>query len=47
MIEVATRVERWELTEPFVTARDVATHVPVLVVQLTGPGGHRGWAEAR
>lgn len=46
MIEAATHVERWELIEPFVTARDAITHVPVLVVQLTGPGGHRGWAEA-
>ncbi|MBK7901543.1 MAG: hypothetical protein IPJ97_00285 [Proteobacteria bacterium] len=46
MIEVATHVERWELIEPFVTARDANTHVPVLVVQLTGPGGQRGWAEA-
>jgi L-alanine-DL-glutamate epimerase-like enolase superfamily enzyme len=46
MIEVATEVERWELIEPFVTARDANTHVPVLVVRLTGPGGHRGWAEA-
>jgi L-alanine-DL-glutamate epimerase-like enolase superfamily enzyme len=46
MIEAATEVERWELIEPFVTARDANTHVPVLVVRLTGPGGHRGWAEA-
>lgn len=46
MIEAATCVERWELVEPFVTARDANTHVPVLVVQLTGPRGHRGWAEA-
>lgn len=46
MIEVATDIERWELNEPFVTARDANTHVPVLVVQLVGAGGHRGWAEA-
>ena len=46
MIEVATDIERWELVEPFVTARDSYTHVPVLVVRLTGPGGQRGWAEA-
>ena len=46
MIEAATCVERWELIEPFVTARDANTHVPVLVVQLTGRRGHRGWAEA-
>jgi L-Ala-D/L-Glu epimerase len=46
MIDVATDLERWELREPFVTARDACTHVPVLVVRLTGAGGHRGWAEA-
>jgi len=46
MIEVATCVERWELNEPFVTARDANTHVPVLVVQLTGAAGERGWGEA-
>jgi L-alanine-DL-glutamate epimerase-like enolase superfamily enzyme len=46
MIEVATELERWELIEPFATARDAITHVPVLVVRLTGTGGHRGWAEA-
>jgi L-alanine-DL-glutamate epimerase-like enolase superfamily enzyme len=46
MIEVATDLERWELIEPFATARDSVTHVPVLVVRLTGAGGHRGWAEA-
>jgi L-alanine-DL-glutamate epimerase-like enolase superfamily enzyme len=46
MIEVATDLERWELIEPFATARDSVTHVPVLVVRLTGTGGHRGWAEA-
>ncbi len=46
MIHVTTSVERWELIEPFATARDSVTHVPVLVVTLTGAGGHRGWAEA-
>ena len=46
MIDVATEFERWELVEPFLTARDACTHVPVLVVRLTGAGGHRGWAEA-
>jgi L-alanine-DL-glutamate epimerase-like enolase superfamily enzyme len=46
MIDVATDLERWELIEPFLTARDTCTHVPVLVVRLTGAGGHRGWAEA-
>ena len=33
MIEVTTDIERWELVEPFVTARDSITHVPVLVVR--------------
>ncbi|MBK6350944.1 MAG: hypothetical protein IPF50_14605 [Proteobacteria bacterium] len=46
MIELATDVERWELIEPFVTARDANTHVPVLVVRLTNAAGQRGWAEA-
>ena len=46
MIHVTTSVERWELIEPFATARDSVTHVPVLVVTLTGAGGHRGRAEA-
>jgi L-alanine-DL-glutamate epimerase-like enolase superfamily enzyme len=46
MIEVATHLERWELIEPFVTARDANTHVPMLVVQLTGASGQRGWGEA-
>jgi len=46
MIHATTSVERWELNEPFATARDSVTHVPVLVVTLTGAGGHRGWAEA-
>lgn len=46
MITAATTIERWELIEPFTTARDSHTHVPVLVVELSGPRGHRGWAEA-
>jgi len=46
MISVATQVERWELVEPFTTARDSVTHVPVLVVTLVGRDGSRGWAEA-
>ena len=45
MIDVTTRIERWELIEPFATARDCATHVPVLVAQLTDNKGVRGWAE--
>ena len=46
MIEVTTRTERWELIEPFATARDCVTHVPVVVAQLTDNKGVRGWAEA-
>ena len=46
MIEVATTIEHWEMTEPFVTARDAITHIPVLVARLQGRRGHQGWAEA-
>ena len=46
MISVTTQIERWELVEPFTTARDSITHVPVLLVTLTGRDGSRGWAEA-
>lgn len=46
MISVATTIEHWELTEPFVTARDAVTHLPVIAVTLTDGLGRRGWAEA-
>jgi L-alanine-DL-glutamate epimerase-like enolase superfamily enzyme len=46
MIDLAAAIERWELIEPFATARDCVTHLPVLVVTLTGRDGRRGWAEA-
>jgi L-Ala-D/L-Glu epimerase len=46
MITVATQIERWELNEPFTTARDSIDEIPVLAVILTGRGGQRGWAEA-
>jgi L-alanine-DL-glutamate epimerase-like enolase superfamily enzyme len=46
MIALETRIERWQLHEPFATARDSVDYVPVVVVTLTGRGGHRGWAEA-
>jgi L-Ala-D/L-Glu epimerase len=46
MITVRTQVERWELVEPFTTARDSVTHVPVLLVTLIGRDGRQGWAEA-
>ncbi len=46
MIGCTTRIERWELIEPFATARDSITHIPVLVVRLEGRDGRRGWGEA-
>jgi L-Ala-D/L-Glu epimerase len=46
MISVRTQIERWELVEPFTTARDSITHVPVLLVTLIARDGARGWAEA-
>jgi L-alanine-DL-glutamate epimerase-like enolase superfamily enzyme len=46
MITLETRIERWQLNEPFATARDSIDDIPVLVATLTGPQGHRGWAEA-
>jgi L-alanine-DL-glutamate epimerase-like enolase superfamily enzyme len=46
MIEVTTRIERWELIKPFATARDCHTHVSVLVTQLTDNNGVQGWSEA-
>jgi L-alanine-DL-glutamate epimerase-like enolase superfamily enzyme len=46
MISIAARLRSWELREPFVTARDCVTHLPVLLVELTGKQGARGRAEA-
>ena len=46
MIGATTTVERWELVEPFATARDSITHLPVLQVTLADVGGRRGRAEA-
>jgi len=46
MIDLAVAIERWELIEPFATARDCVSNVPMLVVTLTGRNGRRGWAEA-
>lgn len=46
MISVRTQVERWELVEPFTTARDSIAHVPVLLVTFIGSDGRHGWAEA-
>jgi len=46
MISLDTRLHSWELREPFATARDCMTHLPVLIVALTGKRGARGRAEA-
>jgi len=46
MIHCTTSTERWELNEPFATARDSITHVPVIVATLVDRDGRRGWAEA-
>jgi L-alanine-DL-glutamate epimerase-like enolase superfamily enzyme len=46
MISLETRLHSWELREPFATARDCITHLPVLIVELTGKRGARGRAEA-
>jgi L-Ala-D/L-Glu epimerase / N-acetyl-D-glutamate racemase len=46
MISIETCLQSWELREPFVTARDCVTHLPVLLIELTGKGGARGRAEA-
>jgi L-alanine-DL-glutamate epimerase-like enolase superfamily enzyme len=45
MIGLEVAIERWELIEPFATARDCVSHVPVLVV-VGRRNGQRGWAEA-
>jgi len=46
MISIATHLQSWELREPFATARDCITHLPVLLVEVTGREGARGRAEA-
>src|SRR5215831_14160244 len=46
MISIHTQLQSWELREPFATARDCITHLPVLLVELAGRGGARGRAEA-
>jgi L-Ala-D/L-Glu epimerase len=46
MISIGTQLRSWELREPFATARDCITHLPVLQVELTGWEGARGRAEA-
>jgi L-Ala-D/L-Glu epimerase len=46
MISLDSRLHSWELREPFATARGCMTHLPVLIVELTGKRGARGRAEA-
>ncbi|MBV8403320.1 MAG: dipeptide epimerase [Gammaproteobacteria bacterium] len=46
MIAVSTRLDSWELREPFATARDCIDRLPVLFLELTGKNGARGRAEA-
>jgi L-Ala-D/L-Glu epimerase / N-acetyl-D-glutamate racemase len=46
VISVRTSLHDWELREPFATARDCLTHLPVLLLELTGREGARGRAEA-
>ena len=46
MIPIDTQLQSWELREPFATARDCITHLPVLFVELTGREDARGRAEA-
>ena len=46
MIRIETSLESWELTEPFATARDCVTHLPVLLVTLTDADGRHGRGEA-
>ncbi len=46
MIRCRTTLHTWELREPFATARDCITHLPVLTLELTGEEGGRGRAEA-
>jgi L-alanine-DL-glutamate epimerase-like enolase superfamily enzyme len=46
MISIDTHLHSWELREPFATARDCLTHLPVILIELTGKHGARGRAEA-
>jgi len=45
-MSIDTRLQRWELREPFETARDCLTHLQVLHLGLTGKSGAQGQAEA-
>lgn len=46
MMSIDTRVQLWELREPFETARDCLTHLQVLHLTLIGESGAQGQAEA-
>ena len=46
MIRCTVEIERWEMIEVFATSRDAITHIPVILVTLTGTGGHVGRGEA-
>jgi L-Ala-D/L-Glu epimerase len=46
MISIDTQLQSWQLREPFATARDCITYLPVLLVELTGREGARGRGEA-
>ncbi len=46
MIACHAELERWELNEPFATARDSITHIPVLRAELDDGRGAGGRAEA-
>ena len=46
MITCQTRIERWELIEPFVIARGSCSEIPVVVVELRDAVGHVGRGEA-
>jgi L-Ala-D/L-Glu epimerase len=46
VIHIETAIESWELDEPFVTARDAVSRLPVITATLRDGAGHCGWAEA-
>jgi hypothetical protein len=46
MIACTVEIERWAMREVFATSRDAITHIPVILVTLTGLNGHVGRGEA-
>ena len=46
MMRCTVEIERWEMHEVFATSRDAITHIPVILVTLTGAGGQIGRGEA-